>query len=87
MNDEIKIQKMGLCTHFSKKMFHVEHLEGEKIIMKDLFYQVPELDDCFTFINECNIIHILKKYRICHSFIYSRSIPFNIRQFHTSIKR
>lgn len=60
MNDEIKIQKMGLCTHFSKKMFHVEHLEGEKIIMKDLFYQIPELDDCFTFNNKCNIIHILK---------------------------
>ncbi|MGE8207769.1 YaaC family protein [Heyndrickxia sp. NPDC080065] len=58
MNDEIKIQKMGLCSHFANKMFHVKHLEGEKILMRDLFFQIPELDDCFSFNQETNMIHI-----------------------------
>lgn len=52
IHDEIKIQKMGLCTHFAKKMFHVEQLDGEKIEMKNLFLQIPELDDFFTFNHE-----------------------------------
>ncbi|MGE6261345.1 YaaC family protein [Heyndrickxia sporothermodurans] len=58
VNDEIKIQKMGLCTHFSSKMFHVEQLDGEKIVMKDLFLQIPELDDYYLFQYTKNIVHI-----------------------------
>jgi hypothetical protein len=41
--DEVKIQKFGLFTHFSEKMFHVKHLEGEKYSMGKLLKTIPEL--------------------------------------------
>lgn len=56
--DEVKIQRLGLFTHFSKQMFHVEHLDGEKFIMKNLLAQLPELDDCFKFFQNSNIIQV-----------------------------
>lgn len=60
-HDEVKVQKFGLCTHFSEQMFHVKHLEGEKFIMEDLFSLIAELDDAFTFIkNDSNMILLNK---------------------------
>lgn len=47
LHDEVKIQKNGLLTHFSEKMFHVKHLEGEKYTMKKLLMLVPELHRLF----------------------------------------
>ncbi|WP_062350952.1 YaaC family protein [Bacillus kwashiorkori] len=47
LKDEVKIQKSGLFPHFSKKMFHMEQLEGKKITVGDLLQQVPELMDFF----------------------------------------
>lgn len=60
--DEVKIQKLGLCSHFSEQMFHVKHLEGEKFVMKDLLLLVAELDDAFLFIkNNANIDFLEQK--------------------------
>ncbi|CAM4254021.1 YaaC family protein [Lederbergia lenta] len=60
-HDEVKVQKFGLCTHFSEQMFHVKHLEGEKFIMQDLFSLIAELDDAFIFIkNSTNMIFLEK---------------------------
>ncbi|MBS4210761.1 YaaC family protein [Bacillus sp. FJAT-50079] len=49
-DDEIKIQRNGICTYFSEKMFHVKHLEGEKFKMGELLSLVAELDDVFSFV-------------------------------------
>ncbi|MGO4890611.1 YaaC family protein [Anaerobacillus sp. MEB173] len=49
--DEVKVQKNGLLTHFSEKMFHVKHLEGEKYKMINLFKCIPELHDLLQYIN------------------------------------
>jgi len=56
--DEVKVQRLGLFTHFSKQMFHVEHLDGEKFVMRNLLAQLPELDDCFEFFRFTNMIHL-----------------------------
>lgn len=58
--DEVKVQRLGLFTHFSKKMFHVEHLDGEKFSMKDLLSQLPELDDCLKLFQITNFIDVYK---------------------------
>ncbi len=47
--DEVKIQKSGLFTYSSEKLFHVEHLTGEKFQMKTLFEQIQELYPLFQF--------------------------------------
>jgi hypothetical protein len=49
LKDEVKIQKNGLFSHFSQKMFHVEHLDGEKITMISLMKRIPELNSLFHF--------------------------------------
>ncbi|GMB10170.1 YaaC family protein [Thermolongibacillus altinsuensis] len=45
--DEVKIQKHGLFTYFSEKMFHVKHIHGEKFQMKELLKKICELHDLF----------------------------------------
>jgi hypothetical protein len=45
--DEVKIQKHGLFTHFSEKMFHVKHLTGEKFQMCTLLQRISELHELF----------------------------------------
>ncbi len=49
LDDEVKIQKEGLFTHFSDKMFHMKQLEGERYTMEQLMKRVPELSDLFLF--------------------------------------
>jgi hypothetical protein len=45
--DEVKLQKNGLFPVMSEKMFHMKHLEGEKIQMEELLQLIPELDELF----------------------------------------
>ncbi|MGG6433042.1 YaaC family protein [Anoxybacillus sp. D401a] len=45
--DEVKIQKHGLFTYFSEKMFHVKHVYGEKFSMEQLLRQIEELSPLF----------------------------------------
>ena len=43
--DEVKIQKNGLFSFMSEKMFHHKNLEGDKVKMGYLFKQIPELSE------------------------------------------
>ncbi len=44
IQDEVKVQKNGLFSHFSDKMFHVKQIEGTKYSMRDLLFSIPELE-------------------------------------------
>ncbi|WP_077620122.1 YaaC family protein [Bacillus sinesaloumensis] len=46
--DEVRVQKNGLFSHFSERMFHVKQIEGEKYTMEQLFKRVPELQNLFA---------------------------------------
>lgn len=46
--DEVKLQKNGLFPFISEKLFHMKHLEGEKVIMEELLQLIPELDELFA---------------------------------------
>jgi hypothetical protein len=46
--DEVKVQKHGLFTHFAEKMFHVKHLTGEKFQMRILLQRIYELHELFS---------------------------------------
>ncbi|MFD1708115.1 YaaC family protein [Siminovitchia sediminis] len=50
LQDEVKIQKHGLCTHMADKLFQIRNLEGEKFRMGHLLSLIPELDDLFVFV-------------------------------------
>ena len=45
--DEVKYQKNGLFPYMLENMFHMKHLEGDKIAMWQLLQQIPELDPLF----------------------------------------
>ncbi|MCR8851131.1 YaaC family protein [Rossellomorea sp. SC111] len=47
LQDEVKVQKNGLFSHFSGLVFHVKHIIGEKYKMEDLLVQIPELEEAF----------------------------------------
>lgn len=47
--DEVKIQRNGLCTHLAEKLFHVKQLDSKKISMGDLMECLPELDKLFYY--------------------------------------
>ncbi|WLD93403.1 YaaC family protein [Alkalihalobacillus sp. AL-G] len=51
LDDEIKIQRNGLFPYFSEQMFHMKHLEGDKIQMNKLFGQIPEINELFSQLN------------------------------------
>ena len=61
LKDEIKIQRNGLFSYMSSKMFHVKHLDGEKVVMRDLFFCLPELTDQFKYFFHSNCC-LLKKH-------------------------
>jgi len=46
--DEVRVQKNGLFSHFSERMFHVKQIEGEKYTMEQLFKRIPELHNLFV---------------------------------------
>jgi hypothetical protein len=54
LKDEVKIQKNGLFSHFTEKMFHVKHLESEKFKMGELLSHIPELAEAFHFLLDKN---------------------------------
>ncbi|HEY4553506.1 MAG TPA: YaaC family protein, partial [Bacillaceae bacterium] len=60
-NDEVKVQKNGLCTHFAERMFHVKQLEGEKFKMGPLLELIPELSDLFLFATGSGKMHFLEE--------------------------
>ncbi|WP_199427028.1 YaaC family protein [Thermaerobacillus caldiproteolyticus] len=47
LDDEVKVQKYGLFTHFSEKMFHVKQITGEKFQMRVLLQRISELHELF----------------------------------------
>ncbi|WP_270182965.1 YaaC family protein [Alkalihalobacillus sp. CinArs1] len=47
LQDEVKGQKNGLFEYFSRKMFHVKQVEGEKYQMNDLLSLIPEMNSLF----------------------------------------
>ncbi|RJS60985.1 hypothetical protein CJ483_13615 [Bacillus sp. PK3_68] len=64
LKDEIRTQRHGLFGHFSEKMFHVEHLEGFKLNMRDLLMQIPELARVFSFQTGEQPFHLLQKHNM-----------------------
>jgi YaaC-like Protein len=52
LQDEVKIQKNGLFSHFSNLVFHVKQIVGEKYKMEDLLVQIPELEEAFLVLLE-----------------------------------
>ncbi|MFC0470333.1 YaaC family protein [Halalkalibacter kiskunsagensis] len=52
LDDEVKIQKNGLFSHFLDKMFHVKHQEGEKYQMLTLLRHIADMHSLFTRINK-----------------------------------
>ncbi|WP_409290895.1 YaaC family protein [Peribacillus sp. SCS-37] len=77
--DEIKVQKNGLLTHFAEKMFDMNQLEGEKIIMKELLRGVPELDPLFfAFFQESNYAALTQNedlYKVSSGILDSYHMP------------
>ncbi|MDQ0273877.1 YaaC family protein [Cytobacillus purgationiresistens] len=47
VTDEVKFQKSGLFPYMAERLFHMKHLEGEKVQMADLLKQMPELSTLF----------------------------------------
>ena len=45
--DEVKYQKNGLFPYMLEHMFHLKHMEGDKITMRELLQQIPELAPMF----------------------------------------
>jgi hypothetical protein len=45
--DEVKFQKTGLFPFMADKLFHMKHMEGDKIEMGELFKYIPELNGLF----------------------------------------
>lgn len=59
--DEVKFQKSGLFPFMAEKLFHMKHIEGDKISMDCLLRQVPELSDLFLSIEGKNTFTPIKK--------------------------
>lgn len=53
--DEVKIQKNGLITHFSEKIFNMKQLEGEKYNMGELMKRIPELHAHFYYLSNIKV--------------------------------
>ncbi|MCM3491689.1 YaaC family protein [Alkalihalophilus marmarensis] len=51
LDDEVKIQRNGLFSHLLDKMFHMKHLDNEKIKMTSLLQQLPEMQTLFRQFN------------------------------------
>ncbi|MGN2621549.1 YaaC family protein [Bacillus stercoris] len=48
-DDEVKIQRNGLCVHFMKHLFGQSDVVDERYTMKKLLMGIPELSDIFYF--------------------------------------
>lgn len=47
LEDDVKLQKTGLFPFMSDKLFHMKHLEGNKVTMEELLLNIPELCPLF----------------------------------------
>ncbi|MCK0473928.1 YaaC family protein [Halalkalibacter sp. APA_J-10(15)] len=61
LDDEVKIQKHGLFSHFSDKMFHVKQLESEKFKMNTLFEQLGDMHELIHQMNGSPISYRAQK--------------------------
>ncbi|MBO9131515.1 YaaC family protein [Bacillus sp. 165] len=73
LQDEVKIQKLGLFTHIGEKMFHMKHLEGEKFTMEMLLKRIPELVDLFKYSKRVSLFYELEKLNA-----HTLSIPIEV---------
>lgn len=48
LKDEVKIQKNGLLTCITEKIFNIKQIEGEKFIMEALINEIPEMQSNST---------------------------------------
>lgn len=53
-DDEVKYQKNGLFPYMLEHMFQMRHMEGDKITMRELLQQIPELAPMFKKIEKKN---------------------------------
>ncbi|KMM37775.1 YaaC family protein [Guptibacillus hwajinpoensis] len=67
MQDEVKGQKNGLFEYFSRKMFHMKQVEGEKYRMEDVLSLIPEMGTLFE--------------RITNKTVCYRAIPLTSTSF------
>ena len=82
LKDEIKVQRNGLFSYMSSKMFHVKQLEGEKILMRDLFFCLPELAEQFQYFFHSNRC-LLQKHSNTHYSTTSKCLDI----YHMSAER
>lgn len=61
IEDEVKIQRNGLCMHVMKHLFEKSGIEDERYTMKKLLTSVPELSSIFYFQQKNNSSQGLKK--------------------------
>ncbi|MBP3953663.1 YaaC family protein [Bacillus suaedae] len=47
LDDEVKIQKNGLFSHFLDKLFHMKHQDGQKYQMLTLLYHLADMHTMF----------------------------------------
>lgn len=55
-DDEVKFQKNGLFPYMLEHMFNIKHMEGDKITMRELFQQIPELASMFKRLEKQNTL-------------------------------
>ncbi|MGG3843553.1 YaaC family protein [Anoxybacillus kestanbolensis] len=72
--DEVKVQKHGLFTYFSEKMFHVKHAYGEKFCMKDLLEHIEELTPLF----ELYFKHVNERSKHTHEVVAHYLLLYNL---------
>lgn len=60
-DDEVKIQRNGLCMHFMKHLFGQSGIEDERYTMKKLLAAIPELNDIFYFQKKERFITKIRK--------------------------
>ncbi|MBB6447961.1 YaaC family protein [Bacillus benzoevorans] len=53
-DDEVKYQKNGLFPYMLERMFNIKHMEGDKITMREMLQQIPELAPMFTMLEKQN---------------------------------
>lgn len=61
LEDEVKVQKRGFFPHFSKELFHVEHVTGEKWQMGHLLYSLPHMQSLMQQCQLANFSSLVKK--------------------------
>ena len=56
LKDEVKIQKNGLLTCITEKIFNIKQIEGEKFIMEALINEIPEMQSNSSLFSQKNFL-------------------------------